>query len=563
MAAGHDAHHTAADLDVISTPVNAPLFATRRTDLDALRSFAMLLGVALHAAMSFVPFPWPVRDAERSNVLLLLIGAVHGFRMPLFFLLSGYFTMLVCSRRGLMSLLEQRFMRIFLPLAIATLTIVPLDTMIDHQALRTNRPAPIISTMLSGDEAAARRLLASPGAIDRRDAFWGLTSLAWATMRGDPGIVAAVLDAGGDSNECDRSGNTPLHHAAYFGRDAVARLLMARGADPRAVNAVGRMPAAMMSLPADLVSELAPLTDMHPVTVDEVLAGREQLRSVLPTGPNPEGTLGGLLDRATLAWSKVLSTEWLRVRVGPWSLHFVQTNVFHHLWFLWFLCWLVAAFAILTIMGLLPTGRSRWWLVAASCLPQMVMGMSMAAGYGPDTSFGVLPRPHVLAFYACFYFFGVATFAAEGLDTQLGRHWKLLLPMAIALLVAGIATMNDRLLASVLQPAYAWAMSLGLIGLFSRFCSRPSPLVSWLADASYWMYLVHVPLVMLAQMAIRSWAMPADLKFLLVMAMVTPVLLLSYRYCVRSTAIGRLLNGPRSASFRADLGSRLRPQQPT
>lgn len=79
----------------------------------------MLLGVALHAAMSFVTFPWPVRDSERSDVLLLLIGAVHGFRMPLFFLLSGYFTMLVFSRRGLVSLLEQRFTRIFLPLVIA------------------------------------------------------------------------------------------------------------------------------------------------------------------------------------------------------------------------------------------------------------------------------------------------------------------------------------------------------------------------------------------------------------------------------------------------------------
>ena len=116
------------------------------------------------------------------------------------------------------------------------------------------------------------------------------------------------------------------------------------------------------------------------------------------------------------------------------------------------------------------------------------------------------------------------------------------------LFVAGIATMNDRVLASVLQPTYAWAMSLGLIGMFSRFCSRPSPLVSWLADASYWMYLVHVPLVMVAQMVVRSWTMPADLKFLVVMALVTPVLLVSYRYGVRSTPIGRLLNGPRGVS---------------
>jgi peptidoglycan/LPS O-acetylase OafA/YrhL len=536
------------DLDVIPTSPNARAGASRRTDLDALRSFAMLLGVALHAAMSFVPVPWPVHDAERSDMLLLLIGAVHGFRMPLFFLLSGYFTMLVSSRRGLASLLAQRFMRIFLPLAIATLTIVPLDTLIEGYALRTNRPEPALVDLLSGDAAAVRRRLEPAEAVDRRDAFWGLTPLAWATMRGDPVILAAVLDSGGDPRERDSSGNTPLHHAAYFGRDAAARLLLERGADPAAVNAVGRMPAAMMCLPADMVSEFAPLCSMNPVAVDEVLAGRERLRTFLPTGPNPEGTLGGPLDRATLAWSEMLAAEWLRVRVGPWSLHLVQTNIFHHLWFLWFLCWLVAAFAILAGMGLLPTGRRRWWLVAISCVPQLVMGMSMTAGYGPDTSFGILPQPHVLAFYACFYFFGVATFAAEGLDTRLGRHWKLLLPTALVLFGAGIATMNDRPLAGVLQPAFAWAMSLGLIGLFARFCSRPSPLVSWLADASYWMYLVHPPLVMVAQMLVRSWAMPADVKFLVVMALVTPLLLVSYRYAVRHTAIGSLLNGPRAAA---------------
>jgi len=115
----------------------------------------------------------------------------------------------------------------------------------------------------------------------------------------------------------------------------------------------------------------------------------------------------------------------------------------------------------------------------------------------------------------------------------------------------GVATLNDRLFASVLQPAYAWTMSLGLIGVFSRFSSRPSPLVSWLADASYWMYLVHVPLVMAAQLVVRPWAMPADIKFVLVMAMVTPVLLVSYRYGVRFTAIGRLLNGPRGPTTMA------------
>jgi len=518
----------------------------RRTDLDALRGFAMLLGVALHASASFFAFPWPVHDTRPSAVLPLLLGAVHGFRMPLFFLLSGYFTMLVHRRRGLRSLLEQRFARIVLPLMIAVATIVPLDMAIEDAARRTIRPEPAVAEVLSGDEAAVRRRLAERGATEARDAFYRRTPLAWAVLHGDPAIVAAVLDAGADVDERDTSGNTPLHVVAFFGRDEAGRLLLARGGDGSARNVSGRLPAAMLALPADVAAEFAPLVGLDALAVDDVLEGRARLSGMLPAGPNAEGTEGGVLDRITLAWSRMLSSERLRVRFGGRSLHLVQTNVFDHLWFLWFLCWLVGLFALLATTGLLPSGRGRWWLVPASCLPQAVTGLSLAGSFGPDTSLGILPKPHVLAFYACFFFFGVATHAAEGLDARLGSRWRILLPAAVVLLAAGIATMNDRLSATLLQPAYAWTMSLGLIGLFCRLFPEPRPTVTWLADASYWIYLVHVPVVMAAQWIVRGWPLPAELKFALVLGMATPLLLASYRWCVRPTAIGRLLNGPRS-----------------
>jgi peptidoglycan/LPS O-acetylase OafA/YrhL len=108
--------------------------------------------------------------------------------------------------------------------------------------------------------------------------------------------------------------------------------------------------------------------------------------------------------------------------------------------------------------------------------------------------------------------------------------------------------MHDRGLATILQPAYAWTMALGLIGLCHRFFAEPRPAMTWMADASYWMYLVHVPLVMAAQLVVRQWPLPAAVKFVLVLAMVTPLLLASYRWCVRYTAICSLLNGPREFS---------------
>jgi len=246
-----------------------------------------------------------------------------------------------------------------------------------------------------------------------------------------------------------------------------------------------------------------------------------------------------------LAFWSFLGSDHFQLRLWGEPFHLVDTNILDHLWFLWFLCWLVAAFAGLAALNLLPTGRHRWWLVPLSLVPQLFMGQSMSGFFGPDTSFGLVPMPHLLVFYGCFFFFGVATFTAEGMETRLGARWPLILPAAVVLLVAGVATIGIRPAEVVLQPAYAWAMSLGLIGLFHRLFPRPSARIAWLADAAYWMYLAHVPLVLGAQLAVREWPLPGGVKFLLILVAVTAVLLVSYAWCVRPTIIGRILNGPR------------------
>ncbi|RYD47467.1 MAG: hypothetical protein EOP60_17385, partial [Sphingomonadales bacterium] len=60
--------------------------------LDAVRAGALLLGVAFHATLSFLPGPqiWVVRDAQSEAIGIFFILA-HIFRMTIFFLIAGYF----------------------------------------------------------------------------------------------------------------------------------------------------------------------------------------------------------------------------------------------------------------------------------------------------------------------------------------------------------------------------------------------------------------------------------------------------------------------------------------
>lgn len=97
-----------------------------------------------------------------------------------------------------------------------------------------------------------------------------------------------------------------------------------------------------------------------------------------------------------------------------------------------------------------------------------------------------------------------------------------------------------------------WFMAYGLIGLFLRYMDKPSPRWRYMADASYWIYIVHVPIVMLLPILLTNVPLPGIVKLGLVSVMATGLILVTYRYFVRPTFIGKQLNGqryPRGATW--------------
>jgi surface polysaccharide O-acyltransferase-like enzyme len=95
--------------------------------LDALRGVMMLLGVVLHTAMFYADLPMiPIADRQRSPFLGAVVLLIHSFRMPLFFLLSGFFWALLVEKHGLKRAYSNRVQRILVPFLIGVLTLVPL-----------------------------------------------------------------------------------------------------------------------------------------------------------------------------------------------------------------------------------------------------------------------------------------------------------------------------------------------------------------------------------------------------------------------------------------------------
>jgi peptidoglycan/LPS O-acetylase OafA/YrhL len=543
----------------VTTP---PDLTERRHDLDALRAIAMLLGIALHAALSFLIVPWPVRDSDPTEWLGLLVFALHGFRMPLFFLLSGFFTAMLWRKRGLRSLLGHRFKRIFIPFVLGCLTVVPLSNWVIGRAIATGAGGGGGATGLweaaaTGDLDAARALLAADPDLGAHDSGMGQTPLGMAALYGRAEMAALLIEHGADVDGANRDGGRPLHNAAFLGHDDVVRVLIDNGVDTESVNGTGQKAIEVIFTDWETTEFIADLV-RYDFDHERILAGRMATARRL----GGEET-AAFLDRVLSGDAGATETRTL----GDVLRESQHAPILHHLWFLWFLCLLVAAFApFAAVLDALGVGRLprrlivsplRYaWLIPLTMVPQWFTGRLMPV-FGPDTSAGIVPMPHVLLYYAVFYFFGAAYYDTHDDAGRLGSWWFATLPLAVVLFPFGLGLafagpeiqerigVPGQLLGDALQVTYTWLMVFGLMGLFRRLLRREHPRMRYLSDASYWLYIAHLPLIIAAQVWVRDWPLPGFVKFLLICGVATVFLLLTYRLFVRYTPVGTLLNGRR------------------
>lgn len=272
-----------------------------------------------------------------------------------------------------------------------------------------------------------------------------------------------------------------------------------------------------------------------------------------------------------------------------------------HLWFLYYLL-LVYAAALLgrgAIVGLADRrGRLRAvadrglefalryeltpFFLAVPVAALLYADPSWPVWFGiptPDT--GLAPRATPLvAFGGAFGLGWLLARRREGL-VEIERRWAPRLVAAAALTAAALALAGATpdLAAPTKLPgadgaralyASLYALSigfwvLGILGAALRFARRESASVRYLADASYWVYLVHLPIVFALQVALRDLPISWAVKFPLIVGATLGLLLIVYDLAVRSTLLGEWLQGrrlPRKLLARPDSAA-LQPQSTT
>ena len=248
-----------------------------------------------------------------------------------------------------------------------------------------------------------------------------------------------------------------------------------------------------------------------------------------------------------------------------WALPLIWLFATMHLWFLWMLLLMVGIFIILVRMGVQFRNPAIWWLV----IPLSAAGslLMQEPVFGADSLQSLIPKPATFVFYTCFFFFGAFLYQ-QGVAVR--RWWTLaLLPAAVTFCIGFLLLrqyaaeampfthgelpehvwmFSNRLtlVSALAETAFAWLTCFGMMGLFRWLFSRPSFTVRYLSDASYWMYLAHLPLVIVAHWVVVGWPISYHLKYLLACTSVTAVLLITYQLFIRYTFIGNVLNGPRT-----------------
>lgn len=254
-----------------------------------------------------------------------------------------------------------------------------------------------------------------------------------------------------------------------------------------------------------------------------------------------------------------------------------------HLWFLYLLLILYpVALALRGLVALVDRGGTLRCAVDRALAGSLRLGLAgpllalplFAAFVGrqawlywfgiPTPDMSLIPNTAAFVGFGMAFGFGWLLHRQQGLLDILKRQWPLHLTLAAILTgyclsSAGLTPRLDSVPGRE-KIAYAaayglaiWSWVFGLIGLAVRFLNAPSPAWRYLADASYWVYIIHLPLVLVLQYAVLDLPASAAIKFLIVVAGTSLIALATYQLLVRHGFIGAILNGKRTKAPRKAL----------
>lgn len=493
-------------------------------DMDSLRAAMMLLGLVFHVAWFFQPiyFGHPLSDAKGGTGYLYFFSWVHQFRMHVFFLIAGFFACLLIKKRGQFAFAKNRFMRVVIPLGLSMVTIYPLMKL---QYLRGG----LTSGRIISDEPIASQFWAELANLDWQNEWivhlWFLECLI---------LIYAI--------------SLLLRLAFDF---VVDRGNSIRPQITKLTNRLSRSHWGPVLLAVPVAACMA-----YDLTWFGIDSG--------PIKPLWAGVLAYWIFFG-VGWCLYSAPEIVDVYVRRWPgylilgsvMSFALCGYFHHLLMDGRISFFYPAVLDTEIdfpslrTNLLraadaPESQSDYRVIWDALSPSYQEFLrnsqdptsDQLVGFTMDLSKATVLNPEFPALIGhqapgatsqeSFDPVANRTLLAERLAEIPGRWTPPLWIRAIYFYAYGLAT---------------WLMTFGMLGLFRRYMSQPNATIRYLADSSYWLYLIHIPLQFEMAIHMGLWEANGFLKFAIYNIATFAILIPSYHYLVRPTWLGYMLNG--------------------
>ncbi len=242
-------------------------------------------------------------------------------------------------------------------------------------------------------------------------------------------------------------------------------------------------------------------------------------------------------------------------------------DFFHpmHLWFLEYLILFYAmALAANAVAGAIPAAvREAWkgffravlesaWRPLVFAIPTYLTLIQMSGG-GLDDPPGFMPTPRIVLAYLVFFAFGWFLYRNVDLLPTCQRYLRTQLTVCVLAIPFSMwyehgwdgSHNTTYYVRAGYHAIFVWCLVFALIGVFQRYLGRPIARMRYLSDASYFLYIVHMPVFLVIQLVLARFAWPALVKCSVLLAAGVPVMLFMYDWLARPTFIGATLNGRR------------------
>jgi glucans biosynthesis protein C len=257
--------------------------------------------------------------------------------------------------------------------------------------------------------------------------------------------------------------------------------------------------------------------------------------------------INGSSDAWDIAWTSALRLEFL-----PYSLW--------HLWFLYYLMIFSVIFWGATLMvdrlgikydhirGILSgiTGSPLLRIIIIYLL--YLGGLRLDREYDLHTNVTFLPDWRLMLCYLVFYGFGWSVYMTGNL-AKLSWHplvltsTGLLLYITANLLKPGIDPPYQLLFLQLTYALSTTILSLGIIGLFLKYLDHYSSVIDYVMRAAFFVYLIHVPIVLGLSGLLAGHGLSAYVQFALNLTLTIILSFTMYHFFVRGTFIAKFLEG--------------------